>query len=423
MPNLNFDGQNTLYATHGLHAFAAKCPPQLVRYGLHYYSKPGETVLDPMAGSGTTLVEARLMGRHARGYDIDPLARLIAQVKSRPINDCHIEQTYEVIAKRAARDFAALRSSNTPLAVRRRTVPPDFPNRDYWFSTDVSSSLAILSHHISHTPMQRNVRDFFWVAFSSLILARTSVANARDIIHSRHHYQEHLSPPDVLGKFSIRVERMRKQALEFRALRKLAPIATADARLGDARRLRLGDETVDLIFTSPPYVTALDYTRAHFLAVAWLQDALGVSLADYRAQAPLYVGSERGKLPGEFQLDERLAPFELTQSVITQLAARSPSQAKRTQRYFTDMHRVLREITRVVKSKRHAIIVVCPSHIRKVEVPTQDVLVEMGRAHGLKLKKQHTRTISLRRRVLPYMQEAFGKRMDTEYVLIFQKMS
>ena len=82
MAELDFTSHNTLYATHGLHAYTAKCPPQLVKYGLYYYSKPGERILDPMAGSGTTLVEARLMGRHALGYDIDPPARLIAQVKS-----------------------------------------------------------------------------------------------------------------------------------------------------------------------------------------------------------------------------------------------------------------------------------------------------------------------------------------------------
>jgi hypothetical protein len=54
MPDLDFATHNTLYATHGLHAYAAKCPPQLVGYGLRYYTKPGETVLDPMTGSGTT---------------------------------------------------------------------------------------------------------------------------------------------------------------------------------------------------------------------------------------------------------------------------------------------------------------------------------------------------------------------------------
>jgi hypothetical protein len=84
------------------------------------------------------------------------------------------------------------------------------------------------------------------------------------------------------------------------------------------------------------------------------------------------------------------------------------------------MDRALGEIARTLKDRRHAVIVVCPSHIRKVEVPTQEALVELGRGHGLRLKKEYTRTINERRRILPYLRESFGKRMDTEYVLIFQ---
>src|ERR1041384_2875689 len=144
MPDLDFATQNTLYATHGLHAYAAKCPPQLVAYGLEHYSNPGETILDPMAGSGTTLVEARLMGRHAIGYDIDPLARMIAQVKSRQVHDSQIEQAYEVIAHRAAADVSALRTGTTTVALQERATPPDFPNLDYWFDSEVAASLAVL---------------------------------------------------------------------------------------------------------------------------------------------------------------------------------------------------------------------------------------------------------------------------------------
>lgn len=282
MPDFNFDGHNTLYATHGLHAYAAKCPPQLVRYGLHRYSKPGEMVLDPMAGSGTTLVEARLMGRHARGYDIDPLACLLAQVKSHQINDKHVQVAFEKISKRATQDLTALQSAKIPRAVQRRAMLPDFPNRDYWFSSGVSEALAILSYHINAVTMSKSVRDFFWVAFSSLILSKTSVANARDIIHSRHHYWQHSQPPNVLDKFAARVRIMCKQMAEFRARCAATPTARTEARLGDARRLRLRDETIDLVFTSPPYATALDYARAHFLAVAWMQKALDISLQDYR---------------------------------------------------------------------------------------------------------------------------------------------
>ncbi len=423
MPDLDFATQNTLYATHGLHAYAAKCPPPLVKYGLRYYSKPGETILDPMVGSGTTIVEARLMGRHALGYDIDPLARLIAQVKSRAVHDNHIEEAYKIIKRRCEKDVIALRTGSLTSALRQRATPPDFPNRDYWFDMDVSAALSILSYHISNTSMPENVRNFFWVAFSSLILAKTSVANARDIIHSRHHYWQHSEPPNVLEKFATRMRLMRKQMVEFQKRCRTIPNTVSEARIGDARQLKLRSETIDMVFTSPPYATALDYPRAHFLAVAWMEKALGFSLEKYRAQAPIYIGSERGRQGDGFAIDRQLKRLDLTQSVVTQLAEESIKQAKHVQRYFADMYKVFEKIERILKQFRHAIIVVCPSHIRKIEVPTHRVLAEIGRSHGLKLKNSYSRTINLGKRILPYMQEAFGKRMDTEYVLVFQKIS
>jgi DNA modification methylase len=424
MPDLDFTTHNTLYATHGLHAFAAKCPPQLVAYGLRHYSRPGETVLDPMAGSGTTLVEARLMGRHALGYDIDPLARMIAQVKSQQVHDSQIEQAYEVVALKAAADVAALRRRAKTAALRERATPPDFHNLDYWFEPDVAAALAVLAYHVGWTPMCTHVRNFFWAAFSSLILARTSVANARDIIHSRHHYWQHEQTPDVLGRFDARVRQMRRQMADFRTLcRKVELPTTATAKLGDARALRVRSETIDLVFTSPPYATALDYPRAHFLAVAWMRQALGLSLADYLAHAPTYIGSERTHRGRGFTLSRRLSRFELAADVLTQMAEHSARQAHHLQRYFSDMYRVFRQMARVLKSKRRAVIVICPSHIRKVPVPTHEVFVELAGVHGLKLRRQLQRTISVRRRILPYMQENFGQRMETEYVLVFQKQT
>jgi hypothetical protein len=185
--------------------------------------------------------------------------------------------------------------------------------------------------------------------------------------------------------------------------------------------LDLDDESVDLIFTSPPYATALDYPRAHFLAIPWMQPVLGIDLTAYRADAPRYVGSQQGKLKGLPEVDDRLAMLDKTASVIEQLAETSQRQAKLCYRYFTDMFAVLGEMARILKHRRHAIIVVCPSHIRKVPVPTHQVFIEMSQHLGLRLKHQHVRTISERRRVMPYM-NAFGDRMSTEYVLVLQKV-
>ncbi len=420
MPDLNFDGQRTWYATHGLHSYAAKCPPQLVRFGLSYYSKPGDRILDPMVGGGTTLVESCLLGRDAIGYDIDPLARLIAKVKSYPLSDTVIERAFLKVSSLVEADLAELKKQAPASSVVKRATPPEFHNRDYWFLPEVSQALTLLAYHIEQVEMRRSVREFLWVAFSSLILARTSVANARDVIHSRHHYWEHPEPPDVMAKFKSRVNLMRQQMREFVEKNRVEDVVTR-AHIGDARCLRVRSESIDLVFTSPPYATAIDYSRAHFLAVPWMSGVLGVTFDKYLLLGPSYIGTERGRFRGDFTIHQKLRRYETAHSVLSRLAETSPRHAKLTQRYFLDMQQVFTRIARVLRTGGHAIVVVCPSHIRKVAVPTHTVFTEMGKEFGLRTKKLHTRTINERRRILPYMLEEFGKRMDTEYVIIFQK--
>ena len=63
------------YATHGLHEYRGKFFPQLVRALMNIARLPEDAVvLDPMCGSGTTLVEARLSGRRSYGLDMNPLS-------------------------------------------------------------------------------------------------------------------------------------------------------------------------------------------------------------------------------------------------------------------------------------------------------------------------------------------------------------
>jgi len=371
-----------------------------------------------MAGSGTTLVEARLLGRKAIGYDIDPLARLIGQVKSRPLQDSAIERGYNSVMRRLNRDLALWRSRQISTALRQRAMPPVFKNRDYWFSDEVACALSLLSHHLSETEMALGVRKFLWVAFSSIILAKTSVANARDIIHSRHHYFEHPLIPDVSARFESRVRIMRRQMREFWEECEESS-SEVSMRRGDARRLGVKDESVDLIFTSPPYATALDYPRAHFLAIPWMRDVLNLTVEDYLAKADRYIGTERGS--HTVSNGDSLKGYETTRSLIGRLEQESARHAKLTRRYFVDMKKVLCEMARVLRRHKYAIVVVCPSHIRKIVIPTHEVLAELGEGAGLTLKQQHSRTINERRRLLPYVKKSFGKRMDTEYVLIFQK--
>ena len=59
--------------------FRGNWPPQLARNVILRYSKPGETVLDQMCGSGTTLIECKLLGRNGIGVDINEAAVMITR--------------------------------------------------------------------------------------------------------------------------------------------------------------------------------------------------------------------------------------------------------------------------------------------------------------------------------------------------------
>jgi len=79
--DLDFAGAKGNYASHPMHSYAAKFPPQLPRWAIEEFTQKGDKVFDPFVGSGTTLVEARILGRNSYGTEIDPLSRLIAKVK------------------------------------------------------------------------------------------------------------------------------------------------------------------------------------------------------------------------------------------------------------------------------------------------------------------------------------------------------
>lgn len=68
--------------THSFYRYPARFSPEFVRAAIEAFTKPGDVVLDPFMGGGTTLVEARALGRRAIGTDINALAVFVARVKT-----------------------------------------------------------------------------------------------------------------------------------------------------------------------------------------------------------------------------------------------------------------------------------------------------------------------------------------------------
>jgi DNA modification methylase len=98
----------------------------LVRRFIREFSSEGELVLDPFCGSGVSAVESLINSRNYVGYDINPLAVLIAKVRTTPISKEKAFKFLEFILKQEVKDYEV----------------PEFSNIEYWFDEDVIEELA-----------------------------------------------------------------------------------------------------------------------------------------------------------------------------------------------------------------------------------------------------------------------------------------
>jgi hypothetical protein len=77
--------------THGFYKYPARFSPSFARAAIETFTQPADLVLDNHAGGGTTLVEALVLGRHAIGVDISPLAEFVATVKTTIFDEAELD--------------------------------------------------------------------------------------------------------------------------------------------------------------------------------------------------------------------------------------------------------------------------------------------------------------------------------------------
>ncbi len=214
----------TGYGTHGLFPYRGKFHPQLVKAVLNLIKlEKGDTVLDPMAGSGTLCIEAAINGINSIGVDISPFCSLMTRAKTQGL-DVHVDKLKATFAERL--DEVATSDDRRD----QGTLFRDNPKQRRAFSkreNDPYPDILLLSYLDAMGYAARRVNKTGKELFPVIAKRYLAAIEQFQAVRQRLHLE--------LGKVEVHT--------------------------GDCRHLDLPDDSVDAIVTSPPYSFAIDYAE------------------------------------------------------------------------------------------------------------------------------------------------------------------
>ena len=200
------------YLTHWIYPYKGKFHPQMIRALLNIIGlKEGDIVFEPFSGSGTTALEAQLLGINFIGIDISPLCVLQGKVKTKAI------YAIDEIIKLKNILILKLKPSLFNSEGDFYKVLKDIENEDVRDFYTLARLLAVSDE-------ARRGREF----------EQSFIKNLNLMIDSVKDYKE------ISGKLNL-------------------SLGSIDLKKGDSRNIELPDNSVDGIITSPPYSIALDY--------------------------------------------------------------------------------------------------------------------------------------------------------------------
>lgn len=369
--NWDFKEVDTKEYTHCIHTYPAMMIPQIARRLIYLYGKEAKTLLDPFCGSGTSLVEASLTPqiKKAYGFDLNPLAILIAKVKTTPIKP-------ELLKKRL------LKILNS----KEHNGIPNFKNIEFWFKPKVITDLSILKTAINKI-QDKDTKNFFLVCFSETVRNTSNTRNSEFKLYRMAKEKLENYNPNVFEKFKEVCNKSIKGIEQYNNSKTDTKI---EAKLfSSMNKLPIEKESIDIIVTSPPYgdsKTTVAYGQFSRLALQWL---------DYEDINNLDKKLLGGKASKELEVN---IDSPTLKNIIQQISEKDEKRAKEVLSFYEDFDDVVIQLNRVMAKNGYVCFLVGNRTVKGVNIPTDKIMSEMFMARGdYKYITTHERAIPNKR--------------------------
>lgn len=261
--------------SHSLHeiSYRACFKAELPEYFIGRFTQPGELVLDPFLGRGTTALQAHLMGRVGGGSDINPLCVMLLRPRLNPPEIGEVED-------RLAEVFDGRKISGGHEILSRQDIPEEDLALTVFYHPETLASLVVLKCWFADRAKAGvfdNVDDWIRMVCLNRLSGHSpgffsvktlppnqavSIEAQRKINLTYGRVPEPKNVAELILKKTRALLRSGWPAAECRA----SPLAVGPLAVGDSRDLSyVEDQSVSLVVTSPPFLNIVDYKKDNWL--------------------------------------------------------------------------------------------------------------------------------------------------------------
>lgn len=335
-------------------------------------------ILDPWNGAGTTTLMSSVNGHHSKGVDLNPVMRIIATAKQATKNDI------EFVKSRLNEIKANIRPSirnNDPLKV--------------WFNTASVESIRKIEKCILGEYIRTSTTEKALSLTAAQCLMYTALFNCirnylADFIPSNPTWIK--KPKDNIDKVDISWPKLKEQYTSYvkdmidgiSIIEHNWSPELSEITIGSSTSLPIENSSIDLVLTSPPYCTRIDYGVATLPELSVLcvdgeneVDAIRRGLMG-TTTVPKCIEGKASGLPSRC--------IEFLEGVKSHASKASKTYYyKNLIQYFSDLNSSINEISRVLKNNSKFICVVQDSHYKDLYCDLPKILTEMAESQGMRL--------------------------------------